>query len=260
MADDLEAMILREGPDTVAGFIAEPIMGAGGVIMPPETYFAKVAEVLKRYDIRFIVDEVICGFGRTGKMFGCETFGIQAQSVSMAKAITSGVFPLSAVSIEEELYQAMLEESRKLGSFGHGFTHTAHPVGCALALKTIEIYERDGIVAHAARVGEVFQAHQKVLADHPLVGEARGIGLIGALELVADKATRRPFNPKHGIGKRVAAICQDMGLIGRAVGDALVLSPPLIITADQTDEMFAIVTRAFDQLEDIVRQEGLRDV
>jgi 4-aminobutyrate--pyruvate transaminase len=260
MADDLEAMILREGPDTVAGFIAEPIMGAGGVIMPPETYFAKVAAVLKRYDIRFIVDEVICGFGRTGKMFGCETFGIQAQSVSMAKAITSGVFPLSAVSIEEDLYQAMLEESRKLGSFGHGFTHTAHPVGCALALKTIEIYERDGVVAHAARVGQVFQAHQKALADHPLVGEARGIGLIGALELVADKATRRPFNPKHGIGKRVAAICQDMGLIGRAVGDALVLSPPLIITADQTDEMFAIVTRAFDQLEHIVRQENLHDV
>lgn len=259
LAEELEALILREGPDTVAAFIAEPIMGAGGVIMPPDTYFAKIGEVLSRYDIRFIVDEVICGFGRTGRMFGSETFAIPAHSVSMAKAITSGTFPLSAVTIEEDLYQAMLDQSRKLGSFGHGFTHTAHPVGCALALKTLEIYERDGIVAHAARVGERFQARMRALADHPLVGEVRGTALIGAMELVADKSAKRAFDAKHGIGKRAAAICQDMGLIGRAVGDALVLSPPLIITAEQVDEMFAIVAKTFDQLEDFVRQENLRD-
>ena len=258
MAQDLEDLILREGPDTVAAFIAEPIMGAGGVIVPPQGYFEKVNAILAKYDIRFIADEVICGFGRTGKWFGCETFGMKAQSISMAKAITSAYFPMSALTIEEELYQAMLEESRKLGTFGHGYTYTAHPVGCAVALKTIEIYQRDRIVEHAAKVSPEFQSRLKKLADHPLVGEARGTGLIGAIELVADKATKRSFAPKHMMGATVVNVLQEMGLIVRNIQDTIALCPPLIITTDEIHAMFDILERGLDTLEQKARKDGAR--
>jgi 4-aminobutyrate--pyruvate transaminase len=258
MAEDLENLIMREGPETVAGFIAEPVMGAGGVLMPPATYFDKVAKVLSKYDVRFIVDEVICGFGRTGNWFGTQTFGIKGHSISMAKAITSAYFPLSALTIEEDLYQAMLDQSRKLGTFGHGFTYTAHPVGCAIALKVIEIYERDKIMEHAKAVSPVFMARLKKLADHPLVGEARGVGLIGAIELVADKKSKRSFDGKQGIGAQFVNLLQDLGLIARNVQDAIAFCPPLIITADEINAMFDIVEKGLDQLEARVHKEQLR--
>ncbi|MGH8498919.1 MAG: aminotransferase, partial [Methylococcales bacterium] len=156
MAQDLDDLIRREGPETSAAFIAEPVMGAGGVVVPPAGYFSKVNAVLAKYDVRFIADEVICGFGRTGNWFGTQTYGMKATSISMAKAITSAYFPLSAITIEEPLYDAMVEESKKIGTFGHGYTYTAHPVGCAVALKTIEIYERDKIVEHVRKVAPVF--------------------------------------------------------------------------------------------------------
>ncbi|MGE3832315.1 MAG: aminotransferase, partial [Parvibaculaceae bacterium] len=200
MAKDLDDLIQREGPDTVAAFIAEPIMGAGGVIIPPASYFSKINAVLARYNVRYIADEVICGFGRTGNWFGTTTMGMKPTSISMAKAITSAYFPMGAITIEEELYQAMLDESRKLGTFGHGFTYTAHPVGCAVSLKAIEIYERTNIIAHVRKVAAVFERRIARLADHPLVGNARAKGLIGALELVADKDTKRAFDPKKTIG------------------------------------------------------------
>ncbi|MBI3674590.1 MAG: aminotransferase class III-fold pyridoxal phosphate-dependent enzyme, partial [Rhizobiales bacterium] len=259
MAQDLEDTILREGPETVAGFIAEPVMGAGGVIVPPRTYFDKVAAVLAKYDVRFIVDEVICGFGRTGNWFGTETYAIKAHSISMAKAITSAYFPLSAITIEEELYQAMLEESRKLGMFGHGYTYTAHPVGCAVALKTIEIYQRDRIMEHAKKVSNVFQSRLMKLADHPLVGEARGVGLIGAVELVADKATKRSFDPKKAVGGKGVAVMQELGLILRNIQDSLAFCPPLVISTDEIHEMFDIAEKGLDRIEAWVRQEGLRN-
>jgi 4-aminobutyrate--pyruvate transaminase len=258
MADDLENLILREGPETVAGFIAEPVMGAGGVLMPPETYFDKVAKVLGKYDVRVIIDEVICGFGRTGNWFGTQTFGIKGHSISMAKAITSAYFPLSALTIEEDLYQAMLDQSRKLGTFGHGFTYTAHPVGCAIALKVIEIYERDKIMEHAKAVSPVFMARLKKLADHPLVGEARGVGLLGAIELVADKRTKRSFDGKQGIGPQFVNLLQDLGLIARNVQDAIAFCPPLVITADEINAMFDIVEKGLDVLEARVHKEQLR--
>jgi 4-aminobutyrate--pyruvate transaminase len=258
MADDLESLILREGPETVAGFIAEPVMGAGGVLMPPATYFDKVARVLAKYDVRFIIDEVICGFGRTGNWFGTQTFGIKGQSVSMAKAITSAYFPLSALTIEEDLYQAMLDQSRKLGTFGHGFTYTAHPVGCAIALKVIEIYERDKIMEHARAVSPVFMARLKKLADHPLVGEARGVGLLGAIELVADKRTKRSFDGKQGIGLQFVNLLQDLGLIARNVQDAIAFCPPLVITAEEINAMFDIVEKSLDVFEARVHKEQLR--
>jgi len=258
MAQDLEDMILREGPDTVAAFIAEPVMGAGGVLMPPKGYWEKINAILAKYDVRFIADEVICGFGRTGNWFGTTTMGMKPNSISMAKAITSAYFPLSALTIEEELYQAMLDESRKLGTFGHGYTYTAHPVGCAISLKTIEIYQRDKIMEHAAKMSPVFQSRLHKLADHPMVGETRGVGLIGAVELVADKATKRPFDPKKMVGAATVNALQEMGLITRNIQDAVALCPPLIITTDEIHEMFDIFEKGLDQMEAWATKENAR--
>jgi len=258
MAQDLEDMIQREGPDTIAAFIGEPLMGAGGVLLPPDGYWEKVNAILEKYDIRFIADEVICGFGRTGNWFGSTTYGMKPQSITMAKAITSAYFPLSALTVEEDLYQAMLDESRKLGTFGHGYTYTAHPVGCAISLKTIEIYQRDKIMEHAAKMSPVFQMRLKKLADHPLVGEARGVGLIGAVELVADKATKRSFDPKKMVGAATVNALQEMGLIVRNIQDSVALCPPLIITTDEIHEMFDIFEKGLDQMEAWARKENAR--
>jgi 4-aminobutyrate--pyruvate transaminase len=258
MAKDLEDLILREGPETCAAFIAEPVMGAGGVIMPPKGYFQKIQPILEKYDLRFIADEVICGFGRTGNWFGTETMGMKPHSITMAKAITSAYFPMSAITIEEDLYQAMLDESRKLGTFGHGYTYTAHPVGCAVALKTIEIYERDKIMENAKKMSPVFQSRLMKLADHPMVGEARGVGLIGAVELVADKATKRSFQPKQMVGAAAVSKMQDLGLIVRNVQDSLALCPPLIITTDEIHEMFDLFEKGLDQMEAWARKENAR--
>ena len=258
MAQDLDDMIQREGPDTVAAFIAEPVMGAGGVVVPPRGYFAKINTVLAKYDVRFIADEVICGFGRTGNWFGTQTYGMKATSISMAKAITSAYFPMSAMTVEEDLYRAMVEESKKIGTFGHGYTYTAHPVGCAVALKTIEIYEREKIVEHVRKVAPVFLARLQKLGEHPLVGEARGVGLIGALELVADKNTKRAFDPKKSVGAACVNFLQELGLINRAMGDSVAFCPPLIITTDEIHEMFDMVEKALDLTEAWVRKESLR--
>ena len=258
MAQDLDDMIQREGPDTVAAFIAEPIMGAGGVIVPPDSYFPKINAVLAKYDVRFIADEVICGFGRTGNWFGTQTMGMKATSISMAKAITSAYFPMSALTIEEELYQAMLDESRKLGTFGHGYTYTAHPVGCAVALKTIEIYQREKIIEHVRAVAPTFQSRLAKLGEHPLIGETRGTGLIGAIEFVADKATKRQFDPKQAVGATMISIMQDLGVILRNVQDSVAFCPPLIITVDEINEMFDLVEKGLDKMEAHVRKEGAR--
>ncbi len=258
MAQDLEDMIQREGPDTIAAFIGEPVMGAGGVLMPPKDYWEKVNAILKKHDIRFIADEVICGFGRTGNWFGTTTMGMTPDSISMAKAITSAYFPLSALTVEEDLYQAMLDESRKLGTFGHGYTYTAHPVGCAISLKTIEIYQRDKIMEHAAKMSPVFQTRLNKLADHPMVGETRGVGLIGAVELVADKKTKRPFDPKKMVGAATVNALQEMGLITRNIQDSVALCPPLIITTDEIHEMFDIFEKGLDQMEAWAARENAR--
>ena len=259
MAQDLDDLIQREGPETVAAFIAEPVMGAGGVVVPPQSYFPKINAVLEKYDVRFIADEVICGFGRTGNWFGTQTFGMKATSISMAKAITSAYFPLSAITIEDELYQAMVDESKKIGIFGHGYTYTAHPVGCAVALKTIEIYERERIVDHVRKVAPVFQNRLRGLGEHPLVGEARGVGLIGALEVVADKKTKRAFDLKKAVGATCVNFLQELGVINRAMGDSVAFCPPLIITTDEIHELFDIVELALDKTEAWVSKEGLRN-
>jgi 4-aminobutyrate---pyruvate transaminase len=258
MAAELEEMILEQGPETVAAFIAEPVMGAGGVIVPPATYYEKIGDVLAKYDVLLIADEVITGFGRLGQMFGSPVMGMKPDTMSLAKAITSAYQPLSAVLVPEHMYQAMLDESRKIGTFGHGNTYAGHPVAAAVANKTLEIYARDNIVGHVQTLTPLFQRRLRALMDHPLVGEARGVGLVGGLEVVAEKATKRAFSPKQGVAPKVVFFGQQEGVIVRAIGDTISICPPLIITAAEVDEMFDRITRAFDKTEEWVRKEGLR--
>ncbi|MBN9442625.1 aspartate aminotransferase family protein [Bosea sp. (in: a-proteobacteria)] len=257
LAAELEEMILREGPDTVAAFIAEPVMGAGGAITPPDGYFEKVNAVLAKYDILFISDEVITGFGRTGKMFGTETYGMAADSISCAKQITSAYFPLSAVMMNDKIYDVLVDQSRKIGTFGHGNTYAGHPVGCAIAVKTLEIYQREKIVDHVAKVEPTFLGRLNKLAEHPLVGEARGIGLIGGAELVKDKRTKAAFETKKGVGAKAVSFALQEGLITRAMGDRLAFCPPLVINEAEIEEMFDRAERALDKTLAWAKAEGL---
>ena len=248
LAESLDLQIQREDPDTVAAFIAEPVMGAGGVIVPPRTYFEKIQAVLKKHDVLLIADEVICGFGRTGKMFGSETFGLKPDILTLAKAVTSAYLPLSATIVSEEIFAALLKQSDKLGAFAHGFTYSGHPVCCAVALEALKIYQERDIVGHVRRVAPRFQDGLRRLASHPLVGEARGVGLIGAIELVRDKTNKAPFDPAQGAGALVAAISQENGLIVRAMaGDVIALCPPLIATEAEIAEIWSRVEAALDE-------------
>jgi 4-aminobutyrate---pyruvate transaminase len=258
LAAELDALIVKEGPDTVAAFIAEPVMGAGGVIVPPKTYFEKIMPVCAKHDVFMIDDEVICGFGRLGTMFGCERLGFRPNSISIAKAMSSAYLPIAAVMIPESMYQALLTESRKVGAFGHGFTYGGHPVAAAVALKSIEIFARDRIVEKAAERTAQFQKRLSALNGHPLVGETRGLGLIGGVELVADKRSKRSFAAQHQVGARAVAFAEAEGLIVRSVGgDVLTLCPPLIISAAEIDELFDRLTRALDRTLDRVTREQL---
>jgi len=258
LATELDALIVKEGPETVAAFIAEPVMGAGGVIVPPRTYFQKIMAVCARHDLFVISDEVICGFGRLGTVFGCEKLGFKPQAISVAKALSSAYLPIAAVMIPEMMYEALLVESNKIGVFGHGFTYGGHPVAAAVAVKAIEIYERERIIEKAAKRAPLFQARLKKLGDHPLVGEARGLGLIGGVELVADKTSKRSFAAQHGVGARTVRFAEEEGLIVRSVmGDVLTLSPPLVIGAAEIDELFDRLTRALDKTLDWVTRERL---
>ncbi len=257
LAAELEDMILREGPDTVAAFIAEPVMGAGGAILPPDGYFEKVNAILAKYDILFISDEVITGFGRTGNMFGTTTYGMKADTISLAKQITSAYFPLSAVMLSEQVYDVLVDQSRKIGVFGHGNTYAGHPVGCAIAVKTLEIYQREKIVDHVRKVSPTFVKRLEKLGEHPLVGEARGVGLIGGVELVKDKQTKAPFEAKKGVGAKSVVFAQEEGLITRAMGDRVAFCPPLIITEAEIEEMFDRYERALNKTLNWAKSEGL---
>ena len=259
LADRLEQLILDEDPETVAAFIAEPVMGAGGVIVPPATYFDKVQAVLKRYDVMLLDDEVITGFGRIGTLWGAQAYGLAPDAITVAKALSSAYLPISAVLLSEAIYEAMVAESRKIGTFAHGFTYSGHPVPAAVALRTLELYEERDVLGHVQRIAPHFQRRLRALADHPLVGEARGVGLIGALELVADKATKRSFEPAHLVGGRVAEHAKGEGLIIRALQDTIAFCPPLIITEAEIDELFDRVGRALDAGEAWVAQNRLRE-
>ena len=257
ITDNLEQLILREGPETIAAFIAEPITGAGGVVVPPEGYYARVQAILDKYDILFWADEVITGFGRTGEDFGVTSMGIEKPALmTLAKQLSSAYMPISASVVRGDIYQAMIEPSSQVGVFGHGYTYSGHPTACAVALKTLEIYRRDNIFERAAQTGEYLQQRLAEFRDHPLVGEVRGRGMIGAIELVADKRDGTPF-PAKVVGFAQQA-CQEHGMILRAVaGTSLAFCPPLIIDREQVDEIIDKLQKGLADTLDYVTREGL---
>jgi len=256
-AENLESMIVAEGPDTVAAFFAEPVMGAGGVIVPPPSYFEKIKAVLKKYDVLMLADEVICGFGRTGNMWGTQTFSLKPDMITCAKALSSAYIPIAALMVSEPIYQALVLQSEKLGLFGHGSTYGGHPVAAAVALETLNIYEDRNIVDHVRAVSPRLQEGLRKFADHPLVGEARGIGLVGALELVRDKASKEAFEAKLGLGAYFQDQAEQEGLIIRAIGDTIAVCPPLIIVDEEIDELLGCLGRALDGTLEWVRENGL---
>ena len=242
----LEALIEREGAHTIGAFFAEPLLASGGCIVPPPGYYEKIQAVLRRHEILFIADEVICGFGRLGTMFGCEAFGIEPDMISMAKQLSAAYQPISALMINDKIHQAVMDESAKIGTFSHGFTYGGHPVAAAVALETLKIYEERDIVGHVRDLAPRFQASLRAFADHPLVGQARGMGLIGTLEIVADKTTRQLFDPARGVAQYAGRRAQAHGVITRALGDNVNLCPSLIITAAQVDDMMGRIRLALD--------------
>ena len=247
MAIDLEAIILREGPETVGAFIAEPLQGAGGVIPPPAGYFKRVQAICRKYDILFIADEVICGFGRTGAMWGSETYDLAPDIVTCAKALSASYIPIAALMINERVFEAMVEQSRKITLFGHGFTYSGHPVAAAVAVETLKIYEERDIVSMAKETSPSLQESLRALRDHPLVGEVRGVGMIAGVELAADKASKKPFDSTKGAGAMVQEEMKARGVLVRALGDVIAFCPPLIITEDE----MKIVTARFGEALDV---------
>jgi L-2,4-diaminobutyrate transaminase len=257
LALELEDLILREGPDTVAAFVAEPLMAAGGVIPPPAGYWEAIQAVLGEYDVLLVADEVVCGFGRLGHAFGCQRYGIDPDLMLVAKGLTSAYFPVSAALVSERMWSVLCEASQEHGPFAHGHTTSAHPVGAAAGLANLEILEHEGLFARAARVGEHLQRMLRAhFADHPLVGEVRGDGLIAAVQLVADRERREPFPAERGVGQRLHAILLDEGLICRPIGDALAFSPPLVISEDEVDEACSRFERALARFAEVLRREG----
>ncbi|KPD28262.1 aminotransferase [Pseudomonas paraeruginosa] len=242
-AEQLEKKILEVGEENVAAFIAEPIQGAGGVIVPPDTYWPKIREILAKYDILFIADEVICGFGRTGEWFGSQYYGNAPDLMPIAKGLTSGYIPMGGVVVRDEIVEVLNQG----GEFYHGFTYSGHPVAAAVALENIRILRGEKIIEKVkAETAPYLQKRWQELADHPLVGEARGVGMVAALELVKNKKTRERFTDK-GVGMLCREHCFRNGLIMRAVGDTMIISPPLVIDPSQIDELITLARKCLDQ-------------
>ncbi len=249
LAAELEATILAEGPETVAAFIGEPVMGAGGVLVPPATYWEKVQAVCRKYDVLVVADEVINGIGRIGTLFACETFGIKPDILVLSKQITSSYQPLAAVLFSDAIYQGVADQTERLGTFGHGFTTSGHPVATAVAMENLAIIEERGLVENVSVVGPRLQAALRKFADHPLVGEVRGVGLIAAIELVADKKTKAKFDPVGKVALYLFERAQEHGLILRAIQDQIAFCPPLIITPEQIDQIVERFGAALEETE-----------
>ena len=237
MADALEKLILDEGPETVAAFWAEPVMGAGGAVLPPDGYFEKIQAVLKKYDVLFVADEVICGFGRTGNMWGSQTFDLQPDMISCAKGLSAGLQPISALLLNERIFQALMIESDKVGHLAHGYTYAGHPVTTAVALEVLKIYDEMDLVGHVKSVEPTFLSELKALESHPLIGHFSGVGLIGALEVVKDKATREMFPAEANVMAQIGANARKRGLILRLINNRIAFSPPQIISEVEIHEM-----------------------
>jgi L-2,4-diaminobutyrate transaminase len=251
LAADLDALIEREGADTIAAFIAEPVMGAGGVIVPPEGYFPAIQSVLKAHDVLMIADEVICGFGRLGTCWGSQRLGIEPDLMTVAKALTSGYVPMSACLVSDEIWDVLRAGSDEMGPFAHGYTYTAHPLAAAAAVANLDVLERESLVERTERVGVEFQRRlRKTFGEHPLVGDVRGIGLIAGIELMAEPASRTPFDPAVAAGPALHALLLEEGLLTRALGDTLALCPALVISDDEVDELFAKLERGLSRLSE----------
>jgi len=251
----LEMLIEKEGADTIAAMIAEPIMGAGGVLVPPQGYFPAIQEVLHRHDILLICDEVITGLGRTGNMWGSQTLDIKPDLISSAKQLTSAYAPLGAVMVPEFVMDALKAQSEKLGLFGHGYTYGGHPLGCAIGVKALEIYEKRDIVGKVREIAPLFEQRLRNLDELPFVGETRSIGLMGAVELVKDKQSRASFDTKSAVGVKAAQFAIDEGLIVRAIGDSLALCPPMIISKAELNELFDRLERTLYRMADWISRE-----
>jgi 4-aminobutyrate--pyruvate transaminase len=246
MAANLDTLIEREGPDTVAAFFAEPVMGAGGVLIPPAGYFDKVQRVLKKHDVLFLADEVICGFGRTGSYWGSQTFGLQPDLLTCAKGLTSGYLPISALMVSERVFRPIAEQSAEIGTLGHGFTYGGHPVPAAVALETLKIYDEIDIVGRARAIAPHLYEGAMRFADHPLTGEIAAIGGLAAIELVADKLTNTPFAAEKRVGPTLVERALEHGLILRAMGDRIAFCPPLVIEPAEIAELFDRFGKALD--------------
>jgi 4-aminobutyrate--pyruvate transaminase len=251
-------LIIKEGAENIAAMILEPIQGAGGVIIPPDNYLKGVQKLLKKNAILLIVDEVICGFGRTGNMFGCDTFQIKPDMMVIAKGLSSGYVPISALLINEEIYETISDFSSINNVFGHGYTYSGHPVAAAVALETIKIFKDENIIGHVKEISEKFNTKMEQLNVHSIVGNARSIGLIGAIELVQNKNNKTYFDPKIGIGSRIVKNAQKNGLIVRALqGDIVALCPPLIINSKEVDILFNKFNKSIKDTEVELNTEGL---
>jgi 4-aminobutyrate--pyruvate transaminase len=250
LVDELETAIVAEGPDTVAGFMAEPVTGGGGVVIPPAGYYERIQAVLDRYDVAFLDDEIVTGFGRTGQMFGAQTMGIRPQMMSVGKGLSSGYLPIGAVVMSPEVHAGIEAGSDDVGTFAHGATYSGHPVTCAVALRCLQLIEERRILDHVQSVAPLFARRLDALRAHPLVGDVRHVGLMGAVELVADKQQRSPFDPVGSVSSAVGRAAQERGVIVRvsAAGDVCAFSPPLIVTEADLDEIFDCFEAALDDV------------
>ncbi len=250
LARDLEETLEREDPGTVAAFFAEPVMGAGGVLVPPAGYFEAIQPILRHHGVLLVADEVICAFGRLGRWFGGERLGVEPDLVTLAKGLTSGYAPLSACLVSEAIADELADHADEIGVFAHGYTYSGHPVSCAAALANLDLLEGEKLVDRADRVGGYLQQRLRdAFGDHPLVGEVRGLGMLAGVELVADRATREPFPPERGVGRRLHALLREEGLIVRLIGDTLGFSPPLVVGREEVDEITARFARGLERLE-----------
>jgi L-2,4-diaminobutyrate transaminase len=261
LADELEGLILREGPETVGAFIGEPVLGTGGITPPPEGYWQAIQPVLRKYDVLLIADEVVTGFGRVGTPFGSHLYGIEPDLITVAKGLTSAYFPLSAAIVGEKVYKVMEDGADRVGAFSHGYTYSGHPIGAAAANAVLDIVEREDLAGKARDVGGYFQERLKAtFAQLPIVGEVRGVGMLGALEFVADRSVKTRFDTSLKVGARISKAARDRGLIARAMphGDILGFAPPLVTTQDEIDEIVGIAEKAVRQVMDELVREKVR--
>ncbi|SEA42875.1 aminotransferase [Microbulbifer marinus] len=258
-ADQLERKILEENPETIAAFIGEPVLGTGGIVPPPEGYWEEIQAVLAKYDILLIADEVVCGFGRVGHNFGSDRYGIKPDIMTVAKGLTSGYLPLSGSIVGEKVWSVLEDGTDKYGPIGHGWTYSGHALGAAAALANLDIIEKEDLITNTNVVGEYFQAKMHEAFDnHPLVGEYRGVALLGAIEFVADKDARQRFAPDLKVGPRISAQALKNGMIARAMPhqDTLGFAPPMVTTKDEVDEIVAIAEQSVNEVMDQLFKEG----